>query len=165
VIARLSFHRSQVPSEFFEEFVSPLVGLKVSHLWQGYGTTIFAEFGRLAPQTRRGGTPGNPQGEFGLMVESTWRVEGRKSILCDSSSERDRWDRGCRFLIGQSVTSISCFGRFSDIDLALANGIHLVSFAVSGTGTAWALFNNSNSTLSMGRRGFALEVTRPKLNS
>lgn len=62
-------------------FAAPLIDLPVAHSWRGYGSAIFLEFGALTAQTRMNGTPAHPQGEMGLMIQWSWRIEGRRSIL------------------------------------------------------------------------------------
>lgn len=66
----------------FNEFCAPLIGLTINNIWQGYGSAIFLEFGRLEIRPRRDGSPGNPRGEWGLMVEWGWRIEGKRRIWC-----------------------------------------------------------------------------------
>jgi hypothetical protein len=70
-----------------ETFRDALIGLPLSHVWRGYGSAIFLEFGRLTPRTRRSGEAGNPRGELGLMIQWSWRIEDTVSILCGSWSQ------------------------------------------------------------------------------
>ena len=78
---------NQSDEDLFSEFTTPLLGLPVTHIWRGAGSAIFLEFGELHPTTWRDGSTGNPKGEWAIMIEWSWRVEGRKSILCGSWSD------------------------------------------------------------------------------
>ena len=77
----------------FDSFAAPFIGLPVSHVWQGYGSAIFLEFGRTQTGRRRDGSPGNPRGEWSLMIQWSWRIEGKRRIWCGSSSDRTRWPK------------------------------------------------------------------------
>jgi hypothetical protein len=76
-----------------QTFRDALIGLPLSHLWRGCGSTICLEFGRLTPTTRRSGEAGNPSGELGLMIQWSWRIENTVSIRCGSWSEEHLWSR------------------------------------------------------------------------
>jgi hypothetical protein len=127
----------------FEDFATPLVGLPVSHSWRGHGSAIFLEFGQLSPSSRlrRDGSPCAPQGEMGLMIEWSWRIEGRRSILCGSWSDEERWPRALACLTRASVAGASLFGRLPEIDVALSSGLHVVSLMTAQGDPAWTLFD------------------------
>ena len=125
----------------FEEFGKPLIGLPVSALWRGYGSAIFLEFGNVKPRQRRDGSPGNPRGEWTLMLEWSWRIEGKRRIWCGSWSDGERWPRAFRRVIGARVETISLFGRIPEIDIALSTGVHVVSFMTHEADPEWALIN------------------------
>jgi len=125
----------------FEEFCLPLIGLPVSNIWQGYGSAIFLEFGRLEIRRRRDGSPGNPRGDWGLMIEWSWRIEGRRRIWCGSWSDGARWPRAFSCLLHTTVSSISLFGRLPEIDVGFSNGLHVLSMMTRESDPEWALFN------------------------
>ena len=77
----------------FDELCAPLIGLPVSRVWQGYGSAIFLEFGLLRSRRKRDGSPSSPRGEWGLMIEWSWRIEGKRRIWCGSWSDGARWPR------------------------------------------------------------------------
>jgi hypothetical protein len=136
----------------FEGFASPLVGLPVSHIWQGYGSTIFLEFGILMPgrRRRRDGSLGNPCGEFTLIIES-WRIEGKRRIWCGSSSDAERWPRAFLRLQDATVTAVSVVGRLPEIDIALGSGLHVVSCITTEGDPEWGLIKRQGGqTLSVG---------------
>ena len=119
--------RTTVDEEYFRRFTEPVIGLPLSHLWRGYGSAIFLEFGLLSKRFRRDGSDGNPVGELTLMIEWSWRIEGKRRIWCGSWSDEDRWPRAFARLSGTTIVSISLIGRLPEIDLALSNGLHVVS--------------------------------------
>ena len=125
----------------FEDFVVPLIGLPISHTWRGYGSAIFLEFGALTRQTRLDGSAAEPDGEMALMIEWSWRIEGRRSILCGSWSDEKRWPRALACLTRGTVVGASLFGRLPEIDLALSTGVHVVSLMTAEGDPSWTLFD------------------------
>src|ERR1700728_2405925 len=101
----------------FETFTRPLLGLPISHIWNGDGSAIFFEFGLLNPSFRRrhDGSHGNPTGEFTLMIEWSWRIEGKRRIWCGSWSDGARWPRVFSRLQGRTVTAIQLQGRLAEV--------------------------------------------------
>jgi hypothetical protein len=127
----------------FRAFIKPLIGLPVSTLWQGYGSAIFLEFGKVQPRTRRDGGSGNPRGEWTLMMEWSWRIEGKRLIWCGSWSDGERWPRAFKRLIGASVESVELVGRIPEIDVALSNGLHVVSVMTRELDPEWGLIRRT----------------------
>jgi hypothetical protein len=126
----------------FALFASPLIGLPVSHIWQGHGSAIFLEFGRLTPRRRRDGSPGNPCGEWSLMIQWSWRIEGKRRIWCGSWSDEARWSRAFARMQGARVASVSLFGRLPEISLGLSNGLHVLSMMTAEGDPEWALMKH-----------------------
>lgn len=143
--------------ELFDSFVAPLIGLPVTHAWQGYGSAILLEFGAQAPTVRRDGSPGHPEGEMGLMIEWSWRIEGRRSILLGSWSDESRWRRGLACLTNGLVTSARTVGRLPEIELTLSTELHVASMNTSTGDPAWVLFDRR------GQRTRWLKVRRGRL--
>jgi hypothetical protein len=129
----------------FNEFCKPMVGLPVATLWQGYGSAIFLEFGMVQPRRRRDGSPRNPRGEWTLMIEWSWRIEGKRRIWCGSWSEGERWPRAFKRLAGASVDSVGLVGRISEIDIGLSNGLHVVSMMTREGDPEWGLIRRAES--------------------
>lgn len=131
----------------FGDFSSPILGLAVSLVWQGYGSAIFLEFGTLTPnprQRRDGGGPLHPIGEWTLGIEWSWRIEGKRRIWCGSWSEKDRWPRFLQRLQGAKVKSISIFGRLPEISVSFSNGLHLLSMMTAEGDPSWWLTRREN---------------------
>lgn len=129
----------EVGNPDFESFSSSLIGLPVSRVWQGYGSAIFLEFGDVQPRRRRDGSPGNPRGQWTLMIEWSWRIEGKRKIWCGSWSDGERWPRAFSRLQGAKVVSASLFGRLPEIALRLSNGLSVVSMMTAEGDPAWSL--------------------------
>jgi hypothetical protein len=125
----------------FAAFTALLIGLHVSHVWRGHGSAIFLEFGKLNPRNRRDGSQGNPQGEMSLMIEWSWRIEGRRSILCGSWSDEEKWPKAFCLARNATVTNAAFFGRLPEIDLCLSNDVHILSFMTAGGNPRWVLFD------------------------
>ena len=132
---------TQAQQAFLEEFAAPLIGLPVAHAWRGYGSAIFLEFGALTPSTRMDGSPGIPEGEMSLMIEWSWRIEGRRSILWGSWSDEAHWPRALACLTKARVSGVTTFGRLPEIDPALSTGMHVVSLMTASGGPQWTLFD------------------------
>ena len=132
----------------FGSFSAGLTGLPVSRIWQGYGSAIFVEFGKVQPRRRLDGSPGNPRGEWTLMIEWSWRIEGKRRIWCGSWSDGERWPRAFARLERAKVTSAVLYGRLPEIDVGLSNGLHVVSMMTAEGDPAWALTKHSEGTSS-----------------
>src|SRR5215212_6707719 len=105
----------------FNRICAHLVGMKVGHLWRGYGSAIFVEFGELSPgRIRLDGSAGNPIGEITLRIEWSWRIEDATSIICGSWSEEELWEPSFDLVRGARVAKLSLFGRLPEIDLAFS---------------------------------------------
>lgn len=135
------------PLSTFNRIAGQLVGMKVSHLWRGYGSAIFLEFGSLSPSrtVRRDGSPGNPRGQIGIGIEWSWRIENAASIVCGSWSEEELWEPAFDTIRNSRVRALTLFGRLPEIDLMLEDGHHLVSFATSEGQPAWSLGDRRTS--------------------
>lgn len=120
-------------------FVHALQGQTLSHVWRGYGSAVFLEFGRLHPRTRHDGTAAQPQGDLTLMIEWSWRVERPRSILIGSWSANRRWPRVFERMRGTTVTDVGFQGLLPEIAVVLSNGLRVVSFMTAEGQPAWAL--------------------------
>jgi hypothetical protein len=128
----------------FEQSVVSLIGLTVSHIWQGYGSAIFLEIGDLAQgRKRRDGSLGNPVGAFTFSFEWSWRIEGKRTIWCGSNSDRETWPNALVRLQGALVESVSLYGRLPEIDLGFSNGLHLSSMTTVKGDPDWGLIDRA----------------------
>lgn len=127
--------------EVFDKYRSALLTKPLSAVWRGHGSAIFLEFGRLSPQVRRDGTPGNSQGDFTVMIEWSWRIENENSIVCGSWSDEDGWEETFRSLIGRDVRNVSLFGRLPELSIELAGGLYIASFMTADGQPGWTIFD------------------------
>jgi len=140
-------------------FRDALIGLPLSHFWRGHGSAIFLEFGRLTPTTRRTGVTGNPRGELSLMVEWSWRIENRTSILCGSWSDERLWEPTFDLLRNRAVVDLSVVGRLPEVVVALAEDRYVSSFMTAEGDPSWALFDRRGDTLrTLSVRGGSLNI-------
>jgi hypothetical protein len=138
--------KAQRPAIDFDEFTASWIGLSVNHVWQGYGSAIFLEFGTLTEgRKRRNGSLGNPKGEWTLAIEWSWRIEGKRLIWCGSWSDEQRWPRALARLKGATAVSVRLFGRLPEIDLGLSNGLHLLSMTTSEGNPEWSLCRQTSA--------------------
>ena len=134
-------------SQLFEDFTSPMIGLPLSHSWFGHGSAVFLEFGKLRSRKRRDGNEAHPHGEFGVMIEWGWRLEGRKTILCGCWSDEADWARSFDMLRGTSLAGASLTGRLPELDLCFSNDMHCVSFMIERGDPQWAIFDRRSDKL------------------
>lgn len=130
-----------------QTFRDGLIALPVSHVWRGYGSAIFLEFGRLAPRTRRSGEAGNPRGELGLMIEWSWRIEDAASILCGSWSQEHLWEPTFDLLRSKVVVELSVAGGLPEIVVALTESRYVSSFMTAEGDPQWSLFDRRGGIL------------------
>ena len=134
-------------SDLIEHFRAATRGLRVSHVWRGYGSAFFLELGNLTDSTarRRDGSQGSPSGEIGVMIEWSWRIEQGNSILCGSCSEESLWQPAFDLLVGQEVLGLSTFGRLPELALSLSSELHVLSFMTAEGDPDWTLFDRRNA--------------------
>jgi hypothetical protein len=151
--------------ETFNHIANALGGQRLSHVWRGYGSAIFLEFGNLTARMRPDGSQGNPKGQFTLRIEWSWRIEDATSIICGAWSEEPLWEPALDRLRNTSVAAIGLFGRIPEIYLKLTNGLHVVSFMTAQGQPEWSI-SDSRSTpgVSVSVKDGALSVERPDVS-
>ncbi|MEY8688775.1 MAG: hypothetical protein AB9M53_02690 [Leptothrix sp. (in: b-proteobacteria)] len=138
-------------------FIEALQGRLVAHVWRGYGSAIFLEFGALTERKRRDEKAGHPHGEVTLMIEWSWRIERPRSILGGSWSSERRWPSMFKRLIGREVAQVEFPGALPEISLSLSNGLRVTSFMTAEGQPSWAVISRRPNLGS-------LSVKRGKLN-
>jgi hypothetical protein len=155
----------------FEEFTSSLIGHPVSHIWRGYGSAIFFEFGSLRPHfISKDRLLSNPNGDWTLTIEWSWRIEGKRRVWCGSWSEESRRSRVLSTLLNARVESVALTGRLPEIDIALSNGLHVVSFMTAEGDPEWGLIRRGadGTVTCIGSVAGRLELTneiRPQIDT
>lgn len=138
-------------------FVEALVGKKISHIWRGYGSTLFVEFGDLAPGKVRKGKEGNPVGELTLMMDF-WRIENPRSVLVGAWSSEGKWQKAFERLLGAKVTAVEFFGHIPEITVSLDNRRRMVSFSPVEGQPDWAVLTRKPALGSLCVRRGSLGV-------
>ena len=136
-----------LPSAIFETYRSTLVSQPLSALWRGHGSAIFLEFGRLSPKVKRDGSAANPQGDYTVIIEWSWRIENATSILCGSWSEESLWGPTFDLLRNKVVQELSVVGRLPEIAIVLAGDLYVSSFMTAEGDPQWALFDRRGGAL------------------
>lgn len=121
-----------------------MIGTEVTHVWRGHGSALFLELGKLTPRIRRDGTSGNPEGEFTIGIEWSWRIEDAKAIICGSWSDEKMWEASFEQLRKQRVKKLELFGRLPEIELTLDKGIRLLSFSTTDGQPQWGVTDRRN---------------------
>ena len=121
----------------FDSFSAPLLGLPVAHIWRGYGTALFLEFGYLHPRRLADGSSGNPAGDIGLMIESGWRIEEGDHLLCSSETDDNGWKEVFGRLMRLQVARASLTQSF-ELAIDFANGLR---FRSTGALQDWTFFD------------------------
>lgn len=116
-----------------------LIGMRVSHIWQGHGSAVFMEFGKLSPRQRRNGTDGNLWGEISVGLEFHWRLELGRAIVCGSAGDREIWEANFNLLHGAAVTDLALNGVVPELCLELSTGHRLITCSLYEDGPDWAL--------------------------
>ena len=122
-----------------DAFRTALLGLPVTHVWRGYGSALFVEFGTLHVTEQHDGSPGKPTGDLTLMIEWSWRIEKPRSILGGSWSRERCWPGMFQKLLGGQVTDLQFIGHLNEIEVSLAHGLRIVSLMTAAGQPAWAL--------------------------
>ena len=143
----MSEERYKTDLEPFTVFSAPMLHQEVSHIWRGHGSAIFLELGKLIPRTRQNGTPSNPQGEMGLMIEWSWRIEDQNNILGGSWSDEKVWPDLFSRLLGTRVTGLSLFARLPEVQVEFSNGLYLCSMMTADGNPEWALFDRRDGQI------------------
>ena len=85
-------------------------------------------------------------GEITIGIEWSWRVENATSIICGSWSEEELWAPAFDVIRKSHVTALSIFSRIPEIDLTLADNLHLVSFMTAEGQPEWHLADRRSTS-------------------
>ena len=116
-----------------------LIGRELSHIWRGYGTALFLEFGRLQNVVLNGRPLRQPVGDMNIGLGCTWRIEDGVTILAGSNGEEEGWPAVFRGLLGCKVTDVMLQGRIPELVLDLDNGCRLQTFTDYDDSPDWTI--------------------------
>lgn len=130
----------------FTALSEALAGLQISHVWRGHGSAVFLEIGALTPTVRKDGSSGNPNGEIGLGVEWSWRIEDSRSIICGSWSAEDRWQPAFERVRASRIVNCEVFGVLPEIAVTTDAGLRFLSFSTTDGQPQWSLVDRRFGT-------------------
>ena len=131
-----------ISRERFRKLARPILGLKVSRPWLGYGNVLFLELGRLHTETvvrppRK--TFRFRKGQVTLLLHSSWRAERAADVAFGIDSPTKALERGVKGLRGCSVTGLRVAARVPELEVELDGELLLRSFRSDGP-PDWDLF-------------------------
>ena len=140
-------------------FIKSLKGKLVTHVWRGYGSAIFLEFGVLTERKRHEEITGQPVGEVTVMIEWSWRIERPRSILGGSWTNERRWPSMFNRLVNSEVAGVDFLGTLPEIVICLSNGLRVASFMTAEGQPSWAVIARRPNlgSLSVKRGQFHIE--------
>jgi hypothetical protein len=142
----MSKPRNKIPDiEQFANFSAPLIGLSVVEVRRGYRSALIIEFDKVDERSRAKKVQSKSNYLMSLMIEWSWRIEGRSSILCGSWSDERKWPRAFTRIRNAIVIDVVLFGRLAEIELTLSNGVRVLSFMTAEGNPAWTLFNRADN--------------------
>ena len=147
----------KISDEHFKKLVNPLLGLPISRIWRGYGTSLFIELGKLSTKSNRlknGKRISYQIGQISIFIGWDWRIERTKSIYFGSWSKDKIVNSRLPQLKGRTIISVDYEGRLPELVIKLSNGLWIHSFHVGSTGDthpAWHIhYRKKGSHLFVG---------------
>lgn len=135
----------------FASLIHPLVNLRVSRPWRGYGSALFLELGRLHKEPLARGKEYSLKGQATVMIQWSWRIERQGSIVLGSWSGERKMTNGIAQLKDRVVTAIALEGRLPELNLALSDGLWVHSFMTHEGQPEWTIFLFDGSWVGISR--------------
>jgi hypothetical protein len=154
----------EISPKQFRKITLPVLGLRVSRPWLGYGNALFLELGKLhfEPLTRlpsikrlRRRTK-SLKGQAGVMIDSDWRVERHRRFAFGRDSRDSHIEEGIRTLRGRRVQQVTLSPCGPELCLELEAGFHLHSFSTHAA-PCWAVFLRDPALFPRDPRWFDLD--------
>jgi hypothetical protein len=136
--------RMNTPTDAFSQVAKDLVGMELSHIWQGHGTALFLEFGMLSERPRKGGSV-RTIGEISVGLEFEWRIEVDRRLVCGSSGEQELWPEVFNGLLGKRASQVELFGDVPELRVVVSERERLLTFSLDEGGPEWALTDNRSN--------------------
>ncbi len=130
----------------FNEFVSPLAGMKVSLTWKGYGSALFLELGELQPLEYP--SQNYCSGEACISPGFEWRIEKTKRIICGSSNSLPNIEKGIKFVQGLIVKAIQLGGKLPELIISFSDGYRLRTMSMTSGEPMWGIRCKDGKRLS-----------------
>jgi hypothetical protein len=136
-----------------ERIASQLTGQKLTHVKRGYGTALLIETGDLHHHPEQDYL----QGEYGIMLEWSWRLEDDRHIVCGSWSNDEIINSVPQLLTGITIESVAFTQRIKELYITLSNGLWLASFMTADGNPEWSIRDKEQSWLSFSDMSFVLQ--------
>ena len=121
--------------------------MPITHVWNGHGSAIFLELGKLNYPKEGGKLTNNPDGEYTIMIEWEWRIECDYKIMAGSGQESKEFMKTLSNLIGKDIIYIEVIGQIPEIKIKFSNGYILKSFMTYPDEPEWAIIDHTPSSL------------------
>lgn len=141
----------------FDEDLSGLTDMKVSHAWLGYADALFLECGRLKkerhPRPRKDGTVLSSRtwlrGQVTFMLDCEWRVENRFSVAYGRHSTSRKLSHRMKKMRGDSISSVKASGRIPELSIELKSGQVIRTFQSFEGCPNWSIGFNDLSLIGI----------------
>jgi hypothetical protein len=134
-----------IESNNIDLYLQKCIGLPVSDVWRGIGSTIFIELGKLHKHSNGRKYNSKGVGDISLMFDCGWRLERKDSIVAGSDDQKLEIANQIKKLLGRSVKSISFSGRIPEITIEFGNSLCLQSFCCYRSDDWGIIFRNEGS--------------------
>ena len=139
--------RASMSQKLFEQYKTDLMCREVTNTWNGYGSAIFLEFGKLSSEDKNGNKHNNPKGEITIMVEWDWRAEKDLTIICGSSVESPEIEAFLSSLVNEKITALKTTGQLPELEIKFSNDIILKTFMTDKGQPEWAFMDDRTDGL------------------
>lgn len=137
--------------EEFSDLTRSLVGLTVSRPWQGIGSVLFLELGRLTTERYNVGRRGERElakGEAQFQLQCAWRFEEGRRVTCGAWDSCDHIDQFLPAVVGATIEEVQLYGEPPDLLIVLSTGIRIRSLSVESDESAWWIRLQSGTLLT-----------------
>ena len=120
----------------------PVIGLKISRAWLGYGNVLFLELGRLHTEhhkIQRRRSSESKKGQATIMIHSEWRTEASSHFAFGSGSDRKILTQRMNTLKGRRLMKLATEGGLPELLIVLDKGIVIRSFSTFRS-PDWTIF-------------------------
>ena len=144
-----------------DEYLNRCIDNRVAAVWNGCGTALFLELGRLHRSPAFRVKKAQSHGDVTVMLEWDWRIEASRSIVVGSCDSERLIKTRPQILKGQRVQSITATCRLPEISIGFSNKLWLHSFTCEAGQSQWTLiFHDEGSVcVQRGRMYFIKEQT------
>jgi len=134
--------RKRIDNSEADKFVQVLRGMKVSNPWRGYGSAMFLELGTLRPTAspiHKHRFENQPRGDITIMVEWSWRIEDKQSIIVGSWNQNEEIDRVPGMLEHLTINDVKFFGVLKELEISFDGGLYFSSFSTVDGDPEWGI--------------------------